>query len=730
MKLTMLLAAALFAAAPSRAENETHFSFTMTGQSAIVSIHASIAPTIDGVPIAVGDEIGAFTPAEVCVGAKTWTGENIAIQVWGYTATWGMKGIKPGEAIHYRAWQKAAEKEFPDVTVTYSYGNGIYADNAFFALASLAAVPSPPIAPVLISPADRQENVPTTAVLQWQASPDAVSYTIDVSVDSLFNNLVLHSHNAPTMDTVSSLAEDAVYYWRVQAVNAGGVSPWSRFQQFTTLSSVPPPLPGVPVCTMPLNNSVNVAAAPTMQWQTGGKASTFTLMVASDSLFTDIVLQSTMTKTAKTTQMLAQRTAYFWRVRSTNSTGSSAWSPTFRFTTEGPPFPAVPLVVYPTNGRNTIQSTALLQWLAAENAVSYGIELAFDSSFASILSRLRVYAAVTKTTPLLSGGLTYNWRVRSMNDTDTSAWSAVNSFTTVPSVPVQTPPGTTTIVSPSNGAENAPTSPYLRWLVVPGATSYNLALARDTAFTNVAYESSDTSTGRIIPQLSGGTAYYWRVQSVNGGGVSAWTAAYKFTTIVTPPPPLPGAPTLALPVNGAPNVARAAALQWNGVAEAAQYLLQIADDSLFEKIVERTLLTGTSWKLEPLVPGTVYYWRVRSQSSRGYSGFSQTFHFTVTSVLSVSPDKSGMPNTHVLEQNYPNPFNPSTTFSFSLPTRSYVSLTIFDVMGREIAVIVSGELSAGKHLYHWSAEGLPSGMYFYRLKAGTFTATRRLLLLQ
>jgi hypothetical protein len=91
-----------------------------------------------------------------------------------------------------------------------------------------------------------------------------------------------------------------------------------------------------------------------------------------------------------------------------------------------------------------------------------------------------------------------------------------------------------------------------------------------------------------------------------------------------------------------------------------------------------------------------------------------------------------------LEQNYPNPFNPSTTIAFSLPLKALVSLTIFDVLGREVSRLVTEELSAGTHVRQWNAGGLTSGIYFYRLlalpisggPAGNFTETRKLLLLR
>jgi Secretion system C-terminal sorting domain len=83
-----------------------------------------------------------------------------------------------------------------------------------------------------------------------------------------------------------------------------------------------------------------------------------------------------------------------------------------------------------------------------------------------------------------------------------------------------------------------------------------------------------------------------------------------------------------------------------------------------------------------------------------------------------------------LEQNFPNPFNPTTNISFSLSSRSFVSLKVYDLKGREVATVVSEEMSEGNYAKQWNARNLPSGIYFYRLQAGSFKETKKLLLLK
>ncbi len=81
-----------------------------------------------------------------------------------------------------------------------------------------------------------------------------------------------------------------------------------------------------------------------------------------------------------------------------------------------------------------------------------------------------------------------------------------------------------------------------------------------------------------------------------------------------------------------------------------------------------------------------------------------------------------------LYQNYPNPFNPETTIKFRLPKSSFVTLQIFNLVGQEIIRLVDGFKAAGGHEVKWQSQGLPSGVYFYRLQTGNFSETKKLIL--
>jgi hypothetical protein len=99
-------------------------------------------------------------------------------------------------------------------------------------------------------------------------------------------------------------------------------------------------------------------------------------------------------------------------------------------------------------------------------------------------------------------------------------------------------------------------------------------------------------------------------------------------------------------------------------------------------------------------------------------------------ITSIELTQTNPPQDIRLYQNYPNPFNPATNIGFGIADRGFVTLKVYDVTGREVATLVSENLAAGSYTYRWETRGLPSGVYFYCLKAGSYEKTRRMLLIR
>ena len=89
-----------------------------------------------------------------------------------------------------------------------------------------------------------------------------------------------------------------------------------------------------------------------------------------------------------------------------------------------------------------------------------------------------------------------------------------------------------------------------------------------------------------------------------------------------------------------------------------------------------------------------------------------------------------VPQAFRLSQNFPNPFNPSTTIRYGLPSRSHVVLTVYNTLGQQVATLVQGEQEAGYHEVKFDGTGLASGVYLYRMQAGSYVETKKLLLVR
>lgn len=131
-----------------------------------------------------------------------------------------------------------------------------------------------------------------------------------------------------------------------------------------------------------------------------------------------------------------------------------------------------------------------------------------------------------------------------------------------------------------------------------------------------------------------------------------------------------------------------------------------------------TELNHYTYTDQNLVPGK-YYYRLKQVDFDGTFEYSNIVEADVVGAVDFS-----------LNQNYPNPFNPSTVISFSIPVSEYVTIKIYDMLGNEVGVIVNEELPAGTHKAEFVTEGLSSGTYFYRMQAGSYSDTKKMIFLK
>jgi hypothetical protein len=137
--------------------------------------------------------------------------------------------------------------------------------------------------------------------------------------------------------------------------------------------------------------------------------------------------------------------------------------------------------------------------------------------------------------------------------------------------------------------------------------------------------------------------------------------------------------------------------------------------------------SDTMYSDHDITSNSEYYYALRAEDIHGnMSPFSNQLNFTVTDVTnSTAPSFA-----YSLEQNYPNPFNPTTAISFCVQKQEYTEVKIFDIMGREVVILISEILSPGRYTYRWNASQYATGIYLYQITSGAFRQTKKLLFLK
>jgi len=259
------------------------------------------------------------------------------------------------------------------------------------------------------------------------------------------------------------------------------------------------------------------------------------------------------------------------------------------------------------------------------------------------------------------------------------------------------------------------------------------------------YVASTTSANAqsVFGSLTAGTTYYWQVKSKLTADPplveSPWSMVASFSTAAgaSSVVPLIVSPNFLQPLNNT-----VAVLTWNIPVQSEsplKYDLQYSKNSNFSNAVTVPNLNNPSALVSGLETNSTYYWRVLSKTNTGsISSYSTTGTFKTNAATSVE-ERNTIPADFELAQNYPNPFNPTTRINFSIPQNSFVSLRIYDILGREVKTLIDRQMTAGSHSVEWNADNnlggkVSTGMYIYRITAGSpssgsehgFVATKKM----
>lgn len=470
----------------------------------------------------------------------------------------------------------------------------------------------------LIAPTNGN-TVPPTTNLQWNSVEDASRYRVQVATDSLFTDLFLHDSTVVfTNRIVSGLASPATYYWRVAAGSDKGWGAYSQIRSFRTGA-----VPTTPTLIAPPDGVTNQPTSLTFNWNRVPDGANYHLQIASDSNFVSgmVVNDSTLVDSFRVVSTLGFSTTYYWRVSARNGIGSSAFSTRRSFTTQLQPPPA-PSLTSPSNGSTNVPTPVTLNWsIGGGGSLTYRVQVATNPNFTSgvVLDDSTVTTSSRQVS--VANSTTFHWRVTARNAAGWGPPSSTFSFTTIVAAPAAP-----SLSSPADGATNVSITPTVVWLASATATNYRLQVARDTAFTQMAFDDSTlTGTSRQVGPLPTNTTHYWRVRARNVGGNSAYSSRWRFVTTAAPP-----IPVQVFPPDSAERVDRQATFFWNRVPGATQYHLQIATDVSFSTLlVNDSTIVDSAKQVAALPYGARLHWRIRSRNTAGASAFSVPRVFTV-----------------------------------------------------------------------------------------------------
>lgn len=595
------------------------------------------------------------------------------------------------------------------VSATNTRGTSAYSSPRIFTTG-----PTIPAVPVLVSPAQGATSISTSPTLSWGAAARADYYTVQVSTNAAFTNLVVNQNDVYTTTyAVTGLSASTTYYWRVKGVNGIGSSAYSTSRSFTTIAGAP----ATPTLNAPANNATNVSTSSAVSWIAVSGAVSYTVQVSTNSSFTAMLVNQSGIVTTSYNLALSGGTVYYWRVSAQNASGTSAFSAYRTFTTTGAT-PPVPVLSLPSSGATNVAVSTKLTWFKSTGAVSYNIQISENAGFTTFFANVTANVDSFYNVVGLRPGIVYYWKVCANNTFGSSAFSTASSFTTA-SVKYGNITGTGTV------------------------TSFDAieALRMSVGYTTSAWTPSFTYTTNhfmLADVDNNHTAGF-----VNGSyAVSAYDA-YKILWKSLNPSvnllPIEGGPAKSVASSGTLSLGQFTA---NGGSDVVSVPLVLSNAVNVNSITfelkydsKQAEVTGVSGSLPK--DWIMAYYNENGKTKIVMAGLTSVKESTLGNVLFKIKNKedrvavSGsafvneqeaqkldvmtvnrVPELYVLNQNYPNPFNPTTNISFSLPVESSVRIIIYNSLGQTVKELVNEVRKAGYYETTFNASGLSSGMYF------------------
>jgi len=600
----------------------------------------------------------------------------------------------------------------------------------------------------------------TTPNLGWYtSSPFDGALTFDVIIIDNGTGLPVYTQAglSSTNQSVPSgiLLGGHAYSWKVQSHFGGSGSGYSALTTFNVFSDQGGIAP-VPVPSWPTNSTVIYTSTPSLEWYLGGAFSgtvTYTVEVFDSATPGTVLFDTTVSgnSAAVSVSLLAGHT-YQWHVKSTSSAGSSDFSSFAYFIIDNSlgGVPPKPIQTWPINNASIFVTMPRMEWYLGGNygsAVTYDIVVYNNLDLVNpVYTATGIAAEFTTLTTALIPGNTYSWKIQAHSGSLVSGYSDLATFNTDG---IQFGNPKPYVAWPLGGATIFDLKPLLEWYILgttTGTVTYEvevkpLSAPFDAAGTVVT--SNSTQNFLYGTSLTPGQAYHWRVRTLSSAaapsewsdeiltGGALFTEAGSAMKIVSP--------VAGSPVNGVLVPSNSICLSWfitTAPAASQSYKLEISKSPDMSNPVSEYDNLSQMNKVVTSLDNGKYYWRVASVSTDGKSFvYSNRGNFNVGGTTGITDETNIIPKNFEVFQNFPNPFNPSTTIKYGLPKAAFVNVKVFNMLGQEVKTLVNEQKNAGTFRVQWNGDNnlgnkVSSGIYIFRVSAGTNSSTMKMILLK
>ncbi|MFA5858223.1 MAG: FlgD immunoglobulin-like domain containing protein [Elusimicrobiota bacterium] len=470
--------------------------------------------------------------------------------------------------------------------------------------------------------------------------------------------------------TINNLQQNTSYYFRIDAYKATSPEVISYSCPVVichTPKAADATAPAVPTLALPANASTNSTGKPVFDWSdvTDPSGVTYELQVANNAAFTSPTINLTgQTASTHTPATVLASATYSWRVRAKDGAGNySAWSGAWTVVVnvgDSTP-PPMPALVSPANASAQSSNNITFDWsdVTDPSGVTYEVQIDNNADFSSPAVNQTALAVSTYANTVALGNGTFYWRVRAKDGkSNYSSWSASRSFTITINDAV--PPAVPTLTSPANSAALTSNSVAFDWTDVtdPSGVSYELQVAKETAFTTIEISKVDIATSAYTAASGPGNGtHYWRVRAKDGAGnYSAWAAGFSFSIATTGDSTAPTNPTTCnayidieksaeLTNDTWTNVSDTPYFEWTGAADSdsgvAGYSVYWGADSAgspeLVKDIDQAEVTAYT-PSQPAETEKTYYLRVRTLDNNGnWSDAATLFTYKYDKTAPVNP---------------------------------------------------------------------------------------------